>query len=95
MKHLKNQKITTDSGTLAGIAFLFFLTLMVIVLKWFDIRKLSEERFSNISINHKTPCSKCRYFNNNLYLKCAVQPEKVMTKEAKDCQDYCLQDRSS
>ncbi len=85
----KKGKTPTDSSALAGIGFLFFLTLMIALIKWCDIRKASEERFSNIRINRKSPCSKCCYFNDNSYLKCAVQPEKVMTKEAKYCQDYC------
>ncbi len=85
----KNQKTPTNSGSLAGMGFFFFLILIVALIKWCDIRKSSSERFSNIRINRKTRCSKCRYFDNNSYLECAVQPEKVMTKEAKDCQDYC------
>jgi hypothetical protein len=89
----KNEKTPTDSGALAGMGFLLFLTLMIALIKWCDIRKSSEEGFSKIRINHKTPCLKCRYFNNNSYLKCAVQPEKVMTKKAKDCQDYCPQNK--
>ncbi|AFY54349.1 hypothetical protein Riv7116_1806 [Rivularia sp. PCC 7116] len=85
----KNDKNPSNNDTIAGMGFLLFLTLMIALIKWCDIRKASQEDFSKIPINHKTPCSKCRYFNNNSYIKCAVQPEKVMTKEAKDCQDYC------
>jgi hypothetical protein len=41
----------------------------------------------------KTPeekhfCQNCRYFSQNHYLKCAVQPTKVFTDEAKYCCDY-------
>lgn len=85
----KNDKNPSNNDAIAGIGFLFFLALMIALIKWCDIRKSSEESFSKIRINYKTPCSKCRYFSNNSYIKCAVQPEKVMTKEAKDCQDYC------
>ena len=84
-----NNKNSNHSGSIAGMGFLLFLALMIALIKWCDIRKASQERFSGIRINRKNPCSKCRYFNDNSYLKCAVQPEKVMTKEAKDCQDYC------
>ncbi|WP_414620393.1 hypothetical protein [Calothrix sp. CCY 0018] len=86
---VKNEKTPTNSGSLVGMGFLFFLALVITLIKWCDIGKSPEEGFFKIRFNHKTPCSKCRYFNNNSYLKCAVQPEKVMTKEAKDCQDYC------
>lgn len=34
------------------------------------------------------PCKKCQFFNNNHYLKCAVNPHVVMTRAANKCQDY-------
>ncbi|MEC4985267.1 MAG: hypothetical protein SAJ37_20205 [Oscillatoria sp. PMC 1068.18] len=41
-------------------------------------------------ISRKLPCSKCVYFENNPYLKCAVRPDLVLTKEATNCKDYRL-----
>jgi hypothetical protein len=38
----------------------------------------------------QVPCSKCRFFSNNPYLKCAVQPTIAMTKEAIGCSDFRL-----
>ncbi|MEB3179734.1 MAG: hypothetical protein VKL59_11965 [Nostocaceae cyanobacterium] len=38
---------------------------------------------------HQLPCKNCKYFCNNNYLKCAVQPDLVMTEQASDCSDYC------
>jgi hypothetical protein len=37
---------------------------------------------------HKVPCKNCQFYSNNNYLKCAVKPDVVMTKEAKDCSEY-------
>jgi hypothetical protein len=34
-------------------------------------------------------CPGCRYFSNNHYLQCALQPTIVMTEESIDCKDYC------
>jgi len=34
------------------------------------------------------PCTTCRFFSNNTYLKCAVQPTLVLTEQAKNCPDY-------
>ncbi|MBV6622587.1 MAG: hypothetical protein KI793_06490 [Rivularia sp. (in: Bacteria)] len=90
-----NNKNPSNSDEIVGMGFLLFLALMIALIKWCNIRKASEDRSSNIGINRKSPCAKCRYFDNNSYLKCAVQPEKVMTKEAKDCQDYCPQNKCS
>ena len=36
----------------------------------------------------QTNCTKCRFFDDNFYLKCAVQPSKVLKKEARECMDY-------
>lgn len=33
-------------------------------------------------------CEGCQYFNNSLYLKCAIHPTTVMTSGAIDCHDY-------
>lgn len=44
--------------------------------------KLSRKRFREV------PCSNCRYFNKSHYLKCAVHPSNVLTKEAINCSDY-------
>ncbi len=33
-------------------------------------------------------CQNCRYLSQNKYLKCAVQPTKVLTNEAKHCCNY-------
>jgi len=38
-------------------------------------------------------CSKCRFFNKNEYLKCAVHPVHVSNIEAQNCPDYWQRDR--
>ncbi|BAZ17392.1 hypothetical protein NIES4071_92700 [Calothrix sp. NIES-4071] len=39
------------------------------------------------------PCKKCKYYDSNNYLKCAVNPAEVMTEKSKDCRDYTAQER--
>jgi|GEM_PF-4597070 len=34
-------------------------------------------------------CRSCRFYARNLYLKCAVHPSIVLTKQANKCLDYC------
>lgn len=46
------------------------------------------ENIIKITRFSQTPCRKCRFFSNNLYLKCAVHPTIVLTKKANDCADY-------
>ena len=38
-------------------------------------------------------CSKCRFFDRNSYLKCAVHPVRVSNIEAQNCPDYWQRDR--
>ncbi|MBD2492967.1 hypothetical protein [Nostoc sp. FACHB-280] len=37
---------------------------------------------------HQVPCKNCRFYANNHYLKCAVQPSIVLTDEAKNCTEF-------
>ena len=45
------------------------------------------------SVKSKLPpsitCSRCRYFNDNQFVKCALHPSSVLTERAVDCLDYC------
>jgi len=47
--------------------------------------KLGDAYFIRAS---QIPCHNCRFFNNGMYLKCAVHPSNVLTKEAIACRDY-------
>jgi hypothetical protein len=38
---------------------------------------------------NKVRCQNCRFYSNNRYLNCAVQPSIVLTKDAENCTDYC------
>jgi hypothetical protein len=42
-----------------------------------------------VKLPSKVVCSRCRYFNDNHFLKCALHPVAVMTEQAVDCMDYC------
>ncbi len=44
---------------------------------------------------YQIPCKNCRYFSKNYYLKCAVHPSTVLTKEAINCCDYHPQDKKT
>jgi hypothetical protein len=56
----------------------------------FALCKVTRERGNKLNISHcqQVPCSNCRFFSNNHYLKCAVHPSIVSTKQALDCSDY-------
>ncbi|AFZ32416.1 hypothetical protein Glo7428_3962 [Gloeocapsa sp. PCC 7428] len=61
--------------------------------------KFRKNKQSDIVVNlkqlNKIPCSNCRYFSSNPYLKCAVNPKIALTQEAIDCTEYSPQAKKS
>lgn len=53
--------------------------------------EVTGEEMLAIKYFHKFPCRNCRYFANNPYLKCAVQPDIALTVRSLNCSDYCPQ----
>jgi hypothetical protein len=58
-----------------------------------DTWKLSRKDMTTNKQIAQLPCKKCRFYNNNPYVKCAVNPHAAMTKEAMECQDYWPRER--
>jgi hypothetical protein len=40
---------------------------------------------------HSVPCSKCQYFTDSRYLKCAIHPDMACSEEAINCRDFVPQ----
>ncbi len=73
--------------TLSPIALLFSWVLFFLILQ--KIRTfLDNKMVFPVKGLHKVPCKNCRFYANNHYLKCAVQPSIVLTEEAQDCPEY-------
>lgn len=53
------------------------------------------ELTSNLKRFHKVPCSNCKFFSANPYLKCAVNPSIALTEKAADCSEYSPQEAKS
>jgi len=47
----------------------------------------------NFNSQMKSPCTRCEFFSNNPYIKCAAQPIIVLTEQATDCPDYRLDEQ--
>lgn len=77
--------ITVVSITLVGISFLI----------WRSHLKKDSSKFPKLfhKDSTQTNCTKCFFFDNNSYLKCAVHPTKVLKREAQNCLDF--QDESN
>lgn len=78
---------------------LLFMPLSLMVMAWVvlillrsNLLKSFRNRLTPIKGLHQVPCLNCKYFKNDPYLKCAVNPCTVLTAEATDCSDYCPKD---
>ncbi|MCU0547316.1 MAG: hypothetical protein MUE44_35020 [Oscillatoriaceae cyanobacterium Prado104] len=68
---------------------LSFLVIYAGVSAIFVYREKSFKYLKRIlPIAHKIPCTSCRFFNDNYYIKCAVHPCSALTKNAINCSDY-------
>lgn len=95
-----------EKTTVLGIIYLGIMVFTGIII-WLQFRQVykslkntfdprgnfSDKRNNSLQNSHSIPCRKCKFFNNNIYIKCAVKPNKVLRPEAKDCTDYSPRDR--
>jgi hypothetical protein len=73
--------------SLTPIGLVFSWVIFFIILR--KVRTILEDKMvTTVKGSHQLPCKKCKFYANNHYLKCAVNPEIVMTEEAKDCCEY-------
>lgn len=75
-------------GLLLSCAFFLAASWVFVLLARLDWLKALESREKIVDRYRKLPCSNCKFFKNNPYLKCAVHPTKVLSEEAQDCSDY-------
>ncbi|MGL5939792.1 MAG: hypothetical protein ACRC2S_05305 [Waterburya sp.] len=98
---LAKESNTAKISTILGILILITVA-WVGIISYLRIAKINKElrnytatgssANSKKSLNNfnSIPCTKCQFFHNNSYLKCAVHPSKVLRSEAKECSDYSL-----
>lgn len=76
---------------LIPIGFVALWAAIVYVIS--DTWKLSRKNIAASKPGAQLPCKKCQFFNNNPYIKCAVNPEIALTKDAAECSDFRPRDR--
>lgn len=81
-----------DNG-LGLIAIGLSVSLGIGIWLWRSRWQKVESDRSQFRDSTQTNCSQCRFFNKNSYLNCAVNPTKVLKKEASECSDYVPQER--
>ena len=73
--------LTAPALTVFGISAAIVVSTCIYIFKGW-------QREQSIQAKERIICDGCRYFNNNRYLQCALQPKLVMTEQSIDCLDY-------
>jgi len=83
-----SSEITPVQIGLAIIPVAFVITLAFLFFKQVKYRKELYNQAVTLKRLSSVPCYKCRFFDNNQQLPCAVQPAIVLSEEAFNCKDY-------
>lgn len=83
-----NSSMTGFYETAFWIPLSFLMVLAIATFGFSAIQKAIRKRMVSITYSQQVPCRNCRFFTNNLYLRCAVHPSTVLTQNAIDCSDY-------
>jgi len=87
----KPNEVSSFNDGILGFSLAFILGWMVFCITILRKRKIAEkEVITTLKCGEQVYCKSCRFFSNNPYLKCALHPSSVLTKQAKDCSDYEL-----
>ncbi|MBG1241503.1 hypothetical protein [Nostoc sp. NZL] len=79
--------ITDIAISLSPVGFIISWIVFFVILR--KIRAfLDDKMVFSIKGIQKLPCKNCRFYSNNHYLKCAVNPSIVLTEEAVNCSEY-------
>jgi hypothetical protein len=74
-----------DTALLLTTSLMIFSAICILIYAYFS---KSRKYSSNFNLLHSVPCRRCKYFSNNVHLKCTIHPTTAMTKQAIDCRDY-------
>ena len=93
--HHNKTEVKPDSGLTSDLVI--FLLPISFIIGWAGLflmlSKMRRVALDKIIVNtnplHKVRCRNCQFFSTDRYLKCAVQPSIVLTKQAENCPDYC------
>lgn len=69
-----------------GLLLIGILFLLLLLIKFKNFGWYRTIMTNSLCSNY--PCFGCKYFHNNDYLKCAVEPGKVLTENAINCSEY-------
>jgi hypothetical protein len=85
----------TQDAALLMIPLCFVAIWAAVVCVISNTWKPGHKEVESSQYTTQLPCKKCRFFNNNPYVKCAVNPHIAMTKAANTCSDFQPKERKS
>jgi hypothetical protein len=80
--------IFVEGILLVGSSFFLAALWLLVLLARLDWLKAIESRTKPVKHYRQSPCLSCKFFKNDPYLKCAVNPTLVLSEEAQNCSDY-------
>ena len=87
--NLKTEEVTINHPSEVSLAIVFLSGLVCFLMYSKRCRATREDVEELLEITSSPiPCKRCRFFSNNPYLTCAVQPIIAMTKEAINCSEF-------
>jgi hypothetical protein len=89
---MANPQHITSLISVTGGLMLLMGSLWIFVRAWrLIVKEKTNEPAAELYLNafKSMPCYNCKYFSDNVYIKCAVNPENVLTTRAHQCPDYC------
>lgn len=88
-----NRSLLEENAGLLPVPLSFMVMAgVVLILLRSNLLKSFQNRLTPIKRLNQVPCLNCKYFKNDPYLKCAVNPCVVLTEEAANCSEYCSKD---
>ena len=89
--HITNTQINRLYTSAPNLFVWITVSSMIIWILFEIIRELDMVKISDklaFAFIH-SKCRNCQFYATNPYLKCAVHPSVVLTKQARNCIDYC------
>lgn len=92
---IKPDIATMANGAVFLIPICFMMVWAVVAFISSDIWTIEKKGKLNVKHCHQVPCRNCRFFTNDPYLKCAVNPSAALTPQAINCSDYSPENEPS
>lgn len=88
-----SSSVANHDAAMVMIPICFVAVWAAVVCVISNTWKVSRKEVESNKSMAQSPCKKCRFFNSNPYVKCAVNPSLAMTTAATDCTDYQPKER--